>query len=431
MRLNIKKSGKLAEPVKTVIIVILILNGAFLASRTGLFDDLFSFGSLFGGAKSAEKKGGSEALSGRQSQAALPLAAAVKGSSGLRYGVKYDEAGIAEVYGKLRTVLGEALGSALAPKTIDAPAWRAALSGQNAYFDYEADIPLEVLAKWLGTELLSGFEGRARRIIITGAGDGKALLYYMDGEGRAWRCQTMADWLEIGTLLDTYLPNRAQFAFEKSSLLASDPYQLILGALPSLYKVSAEGSPFDGAAAEAASRVLGIGMHGDSSYTEADGTMVYLESGGYMKLRADGYISYSASDGQGLAEASGNAEMVECAISILEKIHASFAGDEKLYFSGLSEEGNIRRLSFRYVVQGVEVELYGGEAASAVFESGRLTQLKIMIRSYRLTEEAAGVLPEYQAAAAAGSLSEGAEARLVFPDGGGETALISPVWIAK
>ncbi len=425
------KSKKLAESAKTVIIIILILNGAFLASLTGLFDGFFSSGSLFGSGKSAAGKAGNAASSSRNSLAALPLAAAVKGSSGLRYGVKYDEAGIAEVYGKLRTALGEALGSAMATEAINDSVWRAALSGQNAYLDYGADIPLEVLAKSLGTELLSGLDGRARRIIITGAGNGKALLYYMDGEGRAWRSQTQADWPEIGSLLDAYLPNGAQFAFEKSSLSASGPYQLILGSLPSLYKAAAEGSPFDGAAAETASRVLGIGMHGDSSYTESDGTVVYLDSGGYMKLRADGYISYSASDGQGLAEAGGAADMAECAMSILEKIHASFAGDEELYFAGLSEEGSVLRLSFRYVIHGVEVELYGGEAASAVFESGRLTQLKIMIRSYKLTGETAEVLPEYQAAAAAGSLAEGSEARLVFPDGGGEAALISPLWIAE
>ncbi len=127
-------------------------------------------------------------------QAALPLTAAVKGSSELRYGVKYDSKQIEELYGNFRMELGEALGSASLPESVTEDVWRAALTGQGVYFDYETAIPLDMLSCWLGTTLINDNEGSAKKLILTGDGGVGVLLYYMDGEGKAWRCNTRAGW---------------------------------------------------------------------------------------------------------------------------------------------------------------------------------------------------------------------------------------------
>jgi hypothetical protein len=87
-------------------------------------------------------------------------------------------------------------------------------------------------------------------------------------------------------------------------------------------------------------------------------------------------------------------------------------------------------VSFGYFVNGIEVKYGGGAAATAVFEGGGLTQFKLRIRSYETTGIRAEVMPEYQAAAAAGSLIKGSQARLVWPDGGFGDVAVAPKWIA-
>jgi hypothetical protein len=158
--------------------------------------------------------------------------------------------------------------------------------------------------------------------------------------------------------------------------------------------------------------------------------VVYLDESGTLKLRPDGVISYTASDDGGMAYPDDTADMVEASRAILSEIHEAFSGDEELFYTGFKRDGDSCAISFGYFVEGAEVKYNTESAASVVFEGGRLTQLKLKIRSYTMTEEKAYVLPEYQAAAIAGSKVKGAEAKLVWCDGGGDNVAIGPRWVA-
>ena len=90
------------------------------------------------------------------------------------------------------------------------------------------------------------------------------------------------------------------------------------------------------------------------------------------------------------------------------------------------EAGNLS-LEFCYMLGGLRLDLTAGPAARAVWKDGMLSELTIHPRSYRLGEEVSGLLPEKQAAAAAGSLRRGAAPELALPDGGEEK--LEPKWI--
>jgi hypothetical protein len=422
---------RLTETIKSVAIILLIFSAGFLASATGLFTDLFVnlplFNIIEGSGSNTDLQPGS---ADSYQQAALPTAMAVRGTSGLRYGVEYNSRNIEDLYNNFKTELGEALGSASIPEKTNENEWRDALTGQGVYFDYGTAIPLDALARWLGTALINDSGNSARRLVIKSCGDNGVALYCMDGEGNTWRCETKAAWSGIADELDAYLPNGAMFAYEKTALSDAEPYNLILNELPELYKLNASGSAFNinSNTAETASELLGVSMYGDSSYRESDGTVVYLDDSGTVKLRADGYLSYNASDEGGLTEADNIADMVEASRSILSEIHETFSGDEKLLLTDISEEADTCTISFGYFVEGAEVKYGSRSAGAALFKDKSLIQLEIKIRSYKINDEKAQLLPEYQAAAIAADMSKGSEVKLIWPDSGRGTADISPKW---
>ena len=68
-----------------------------------------------------------------------------------------------------------------------------------------------------------------------------------------------------------------------------------------------------------------------------------------------------------------------------------------------------------------------GPAARAVWREGKLSEAILRPRSCRTGEAAPALLPEMQAAAAAGSIRQGAAPELALPEAGDER--MDPIWI--
>ena len=114
---------------------------------------------------------------------------------------------------------------------------------------------------------------------------------------------------------------------------------------------------------------------------------------------------------------------------LLEQLHEAFRREEQLLFVGSWAQGDVTTVYFDYRAGSLPVQLESGHAAWCQFRDGVLQEVGIYPRSYAKAAEAAALLPEMQASAAAGSILPGSEARLVYPDPGGES--LSPVWSVR
>ncbi len=137
------------------------------------------------------------------------------------------------------------------------------------------------------------------------------------------------------------MPNGAEFCYEKrdlkDALKDAEPYSLIINELPELHTLLAQSSPFGDELKKRAAEVLKVSLYG--SYLETDGTLVYVDSSGTVKLSPDGYIRYTASEGgEGLTAAKSEAEMIEKARSIIVKLRSVFAGEEELSLTGVTHD---------------------------------------------------------------------------------------------
>lgn len=404
------------EPVKSALIVLLSASALLLMYLSGLLDFL-----------APERGNGAFILPDEPSlslkAAVFPAEAAITGQSGLCYGLKYDSAALRELFDSVSPYLGEAVGSAEAPKRISEKRWLKLLGGAGLYLDYDCDLPLNLLAAWLGVE--APMCPTFHTLILSEGETGNVLLSFLDEKDKGWSCETAGAWKSLAGQLDAYRPNGASFAQSWAALKLCAPAMLVLESLPELYAVSV--SDGQKAAAEALAEKTGIHLNSVSRYSEPDGTVVYPGENGVLRLHIDGSLSFSVSDTFRLAEGNDLPAITELSRTLLEELHAAFAGDEELRCDGchIGSDGS-GEVTFSYVCEGLPVLLRTGSAARLRWTEGRLTELVFLPRCCRISDRRVELLPEKQAAAAAGSRSPGAEAGLALYDSG--EALLDPFW---
>ncbi len=397
------------EPLKTALLILLTLSAAFLAWRGRLFGGLFPESGPEPSPAPEE-----EVLS--CSPAALPSALALTGASGLRYGVKYDAEEMSRLFDLCSPILAEALGSAEKPVPIPEKEFRDRLEGAGLYLDFGFSLPVSVLAAWVGVDVLWTEDAFGSAFLLDSDPSGSIRLCFADGKGGYLSSGTAASRLSLEAVLEDTLPNGAAFAFDIPELKSCAPYSLVLEELPTIRTVIGSGG-LEGPAAALAER-FGINLSGQSRYTEADGTLVYPGETGVLRLEAGGSISYSAAEGVLQTRTDAVSERIETVRRLLEAVHETYAAEESLSLVGLSMEEERLALTFGYEVGGIPVLFSGGPAAWAEWGPEGLRELTVYPRRYRRSETVLGLLPEKQAAAAAGSLYPGSGVRLILADSG-------------
>jgi len=409
---------KIKEGIKTALIILLTASAVFLAWRGQLFSAFFS-----DGLPAASIPPDNTELS--FSMAAIPAAAAVTGPGGLCCGVKYDRAAIEDLCEEFGVALAETLGSAEEPEFIGEFTWQDRLQGENLFLDYGFALPISALAAWVGVDADWAGSETGSAFLLDNNGSGNVRLSYRSGDGRCFQCTTAASWASLRTQLEEYRPNGAAFAFEFQTLASCDPSMLVLEHLPAVFaaqKTSAGSEP-----ADVCANLFGINLGGPSRYSEADGTLVYPGDSGVLRLWADGSVTFIASEAYPVIS-QGTAEQIETARAMLEQIHSAYADEEKLRLSSVDSdaEGTLT-LTFSYELNGLMIHMASGPAARVVWKDGSLRELSIRPQRYRAGESAVTMLPEIQAAAAAGSVCDGSATRIVLQDTGEEYC--SPVWV--
>ena len=280
----------------------------------------------------------------------------------------------------------------------------------------------------MGTTAEFAPDQRANRLLLALPEEEKVDFYYLDEQGNAYVCQTLALGSALYAGINSFLPNGADFAMQIDTLQACDPYAIILRDLPGLYIITATT---DGraAATQAAADLFGIRLNAAGSFQEQEDT-IYLGDEGRLRLEGDGGLRYLAAEGKDLGQAETEADQIELCRSLLDRISAACGGVGELQFSGelIREDSVIYQFDYR--VDGIRVKLSSGNAGWAVFRGGRLEELGFRPRTYMLTSFRVDRIPPLQAAAASGSIQTLSAPELVISDPGGDV-LAEPVWTLR
>ena len=418
------RKERLGHLLRLLLIALLIVSAALLARASGYYDELFHRLP----AAVSEESGNAD---GELSLSAAELAEAVRPRTvlvcreGKAVASAYSGEATEAEFHRFSAILGEALGSAGEPEEISEKEFRGGLESGSVFMDFSCGMPLELLAEWLGSEM-SGKAGSTEvQFLYLGLSDGAVQLCYRDGDGRFCRCTTAAVSETLDARMGDFQGVSAEFAYGDRSLKHLDPYTVLLSALPEFSGV-AGAAVRDGINTEELMQTFGMNSYVVSSYTEADGTRVYIENEKSLRVHPDGAVVFRAGSADGERSiAEGLTAAVSYAYAAAKRSIGQYAGEADVLLSGIATDGTDQyTVTFDYCIGSVPLRMASGSAAQFSIKDGILTDARLSLRYYLFTDTAEKMLPMRFAAAIADAA--GTTPTLVYADGGDQ---ISCIWV--
>ena len=132
--------------------------------------------------------------------------------------------------------------------------------------------------------------------------------------------------------------------------------------------------------------IFGVNKNSVRSYTEADGTLVYVENNGILKITPDGILTFTATE-NGIYLNRGSAS--SNALGFIESVNGNIETSADLCLKSLSFSENTEHFEFDYMLEGYPVKFDGIPAISATVQNGYLTEYSQVIRQFEILQEPA------------------------------------------
>lgn len=402
-------SKKLVDRLQNVALVVLTLSAVFL---------LLSFFHLRGGWTARFQTllavrpaaGGQEEASGVGELLAAPHIMVTSDSEYGRCGRLYTPAGDA-LLEQMLPLFGEALGSADQVGAAADQTLRAGLGKSSLYLDLTVELPLEVVAAWLGERTV--FDRTVRAMALTTEGRDTAVLYLCGGEGEIFRYFTALPASAVEALTESVSPNGSLFAYE-TNYAPLAPYTVLVREAEGLPQVRSELP-----ATYSSYRLLtalDFNAHTNSRYAEPGGTEVVMDGRRTLRIGPEGTVTYDS----GEEDAGGRGGALE-ALRAAGRLAAALTGGvdaSPLYLRRLEEREDGYLVGFQYQVEGVPVRFPDeADALTVLVRGAGIAEFTCRCRTYVPEEEASVLLPPIMAAAIASLYPEG-ELSLGYVDSG-------------
>ena len=114
-------------------------------------------------------------------------------------------------------------------------------------------------------------------------------------------------------------------------------------------------------------------------YTEADGSHVFVENNGVLKISTNGIITFTAND-TGLALSGSDNSLVSLS-NFIDSILSASGSQRELTLTSLASSGETS-FTFDYLVAGTPVKFGDASAVSAKIKDGYLTEYTHILREY-------------------------------------------------
>ena len=410
---------KLRKVLRRALIVLLLVSAGVLLGETGYYSGIKS--RLFpGGGEYTAPVSGAVAAVVRPTDAVQPQAAMVCGAAGERYGAAYDGETVSAVFSRFSAVVGEALGSSGTPEAVTEAQFRAALDCCGVFLRFYCPQPLELLSGWLGAEAGSTVASSSAGLMLLCAEGDAVNLYYRTEDAGYFRASTEVSPEVLSGRTAEYADNGARFAFEIPGLSDCEDFTVIPAGNRTSAVVKYSAPLYGSAETDELLAAMGMNSYLTSSYTEADGTQVYLYEDSILRVSPTGSVLFRRpADSESTAERTLS-DGVNAAWQIAERCIGAGSGAGTLLFAGTSydETQRSRTLLLDYAVGGIPVQLASGHAAELVMQGDTVIQARLQLCRFSSGDETAALLPDLQAHAVAGAERAGAVLRYLA---GGET----------
>lgn len=380
------------ERIKSIVLILLIITNLVLAEKILVNEKLWLSGYNFFVSTRNLRKKNSFSLSERLS---MPEKIIVNtGYQSSRFIFKRDD----EYFSSINSAASEIIKSAFSmPKSvleIGEEDWYSVLTAKSLYLTFASSFTPQIFASLLGISNSDFPDTEFSDIVIAENGNvyfGKSGSYYKIPFTSPLVSPIIQDVSlehsdEESVINYSFDLNFDENSGEESTVLS--PMILIYSEPVTAYTVLPENPvQKDGVTSEkllgGIITAFGVNKSSARSYTEADGSLVYVENNGILKITADGILTYTAS-GNGIKLQNGSESSKIAAF--IDEVNSKTDIDADLCLSNMQSGDGGQLFEFDYMVEGYPIKYADRSAILATVSNGYLTAYSQVLRKFTVTD---------------------------------------------
>lgn len=301
-----------------------------------------------------------------------------------------------KIYEKIEPIILSAFSlGTKTPLEISKDEWFSVLSGKSLYLSFGCEYSSQIYSQLLGVSQNNITLDTFSHMVISESGD----LYIKDNKNEKYY-RVMTTDSSVKTIIEQVMTNNPDtesvinysyelnfdkdFGDQKTFISPMVPVY----ATPFLSKVVASENPLmrgDEVNSNVINKILSVFSINPNTvrrYTEADGTSVYVENNGILRISRDGIISFTANDTGIELEDSGH-KLIPLA-RFIDSINSA-SGSRKDMTLTSSVTSDTTSYTFDYIINGLPVKHDNTSAVIAKIENGYLKEYTHILRSYSFT----------------------------------------------
>jgi len=381
------------ERIKSIILILLVITNLVLAEKILVNEKLWLSGyNFFVSTRNSKRK---DIVSATKSLTLPENIIVNTGYQSSRFIYRRNSELFNEIYESAIKILKSAFSSEQkAVSEVSVDDWHSVLTSKSIYLNYSCNYNSSVFSSLLGNSKtdLSSFD--FSNIVINDLGN-----VYFESGNKYYRIQTNSNDI-LPIIQNVTLENQNEesvinYSFDLnfdngSQMTILSPMILIYSepisshAITSKNPVSLENEIYD----KAVSNILtafSINKNSARRYTEADGSLVYVENNGILKISPTGILTFNANE-NGI-KLKGNGTDTSKLANFIDTINSALNIDSDLSLVALTIDGTKQEYSFDYMIDGYPIKYTDGNAITEALENGYLTSYSQVLRRYSVEDE--------------------------------------------
>lgn len=429
------------EKIKNVFICLLLVGMLYLTYTVWFFDSPFESvrtDNIFGMDMSFHSSGEGEGAD-LDAFGIRPMSIYVKGDGFCRATV-YESKTTDAAYKSLRALLVRVFDFHGDMKPADAGVWEEKLSGHGVLLDYFGNVPIGAVCIWLGADADSS--SHSGRYYMLSTEERNVKLYVKNTDvNEVYSVGTSVSSEELMSVVAGVSAPDAILAINSDvkDFKSISPETAVLSAQAKPAVISAYNTyeTFSSSVAEGCLAAFSLSDVSPGTYSEADGTQVYIADMVTMKISPTGLVSYTdpreeADETIGISvEHEGErallSEKTEAARSLAAALASKLPGSGGIYLMSALENGDEAEIVFGRHISGIPIDMNASTYFVRVSLRGdMISDVRANLRGYDVTSQSADILSLRLAAAAVSGTERKGDVSLRYADAG-NTAM-SPSW---
>ena len=380
------------ERIKSIVLIMLIITNLVLAEKIFVNEKLWLSGyNFFVGARNDHKK---STVSVTDSITMPEKIIVNTGYQSSRFIYRRNSENFYSINSAASEVIKAALSDSKSATLISAEDWYAALTAKSIYLSYPTTFSSDSFASFYGVSMLELPISEFSDIAISENGN-----VYLGGSSYCKIPVTSQSISSIiGAAADEHSDDESiiNYSFDLFFDQNSGSESTVLSPMILIYSepvtapvinsqtlVLEDGivndKPLSGIL-----HIFGVNKNSVRSYTEADGTLVYVENNGILKITPDGIMTFTAT-GNGIHIANGSA--ASKTLAFIDSVNSNIDTSADVCLTSLNFSDTSEHFEFDYMLEGYPVKFDGISAISATVQNGYLTEYSQVIRHFEITEK--------------------------------------------